>query len=137
MSCVGSFFFREDVHGLSVLNAGIPAYSARISSEQLRHRRASVGKRATDPPRPLAIHWFGPRPANEQELIAELWIAVDEFVRTRTGTPDGREDRQSDGNRHVTAAGTLDEDPNRISMSHSYGPGRPILSDTTSASQPR
>lgn len=137
MSCVGSFFFREDVHGVSVLNAGIPAYSVRISSEQLRHRRAAVGKRTTDPARPLAIHWFGPRPANEQELIAELWIAVDEFVRTKTGTPDGREDCQTDGNRNMAAPSALHEESNRISMSHSYGPGRPILSDETSASQPR
>ena len=83
MRSVDKFFFREDAQGLSILNAGVPAYSARISPEQLRSRPV-----ATHVLRPLEITWFGPRPANERELIEELWVAVDEFCRQKAGASD-------------------------------------------------
>jgi hypothetical protein len=99
MSSVGNFFFREDAQGLTVLNAGIPGYSARISPEQIRRRQAALAnnkRRTRDSCRPLAIHWFGPRPSNELKRTAELWIAVDEFNRRRRGAPGDREDRRAD-----------------------------------------
>jgi len=119
MSSVGSFFFREDPEGLSILNTGIPAYSARIGVKQLRHRETSFAEHTRLAPRPAEISWFGPRPSNEGELIDELWVAVDEFCRRKAGTPDDRAESPNVGNRNVTAPTVLSEEPSRLSMPHS------------------
>ena len=119
MRSVGSFFFREDPHGLSVLNTGIPAYSARIGVEQLRHRPTSVPRHTRLAPRPLEISWFGPRPANEPELIDELWVAVDEFCGRKAGTPHDRVESPDVYNRSVTVPTVLSEEPSRLSTWHS------------------
>jgi hypothetical protein len=119
MWIVGSFSFREDPQGLSILNTGIPAYSARISPEQLRHRQIAIAEKTRYAPYPLEVSWFGPRPTNERELIDELWLAVDEFCQRRTGTPDDHAACTVIGNRSATAPSVLDEQSSRLSMSHS------------------
>lgn len=83
-----SFFFREDSRGLSVLNTGVPAYTARISTEQLRNRRANVAGLARYAPRPEEIHWFDPGLSNEEELIEELWKAVDNYFQAGSEMPE-------------------------------------------------
>ena len=118
MCSVGSFFFRENPEGLSILNTGIPAYSARIGVKQLRHRQASIAEHTRLAPRPLEISWFGPRPSNERELINELWVAVDQFCRRKASTPDRAESPDA-GSRSVTAPTVLAEEPSRLSTSHS------------------
>lgn len=119
MYSVGSFFFREDPEGLSILNTGVPAYSARIGVTQLRHRQTSFAEHTRLAPRPLEISWFGPRPSNEGALIDELWVAVDEFCRRKAGTSDDGAESPDVGSRGVTVPTVLSEEPSRLSTLHS------------------
>ena len=119
MRSIGSFFFREDPQGLSIFNAGVPAYTARIDAEQLRRRQASIAEHPKLSPRPMEIGWCGPRPANERELIDELWVAVDEFCRRDAGTPDDHAESPDVDNRSMTAPTVRSEEASRPSTPHS------------------
>ena len=81
MPSVGKFFFREDAQGLSVLHAGVPAYSVRISPKQIQSHQTVVDRGRRETSCPLQISWFGPIPPDERDLVARLWTAVDEFLR--------------------------------------------------------